>query len=88
MKFTQSVCVGVCVYTQQNRVSEIWLVLSHSEAEGYSSLIKKSLRGSWVAQWVEPLPSAQVMISESWDPACVGLSTQQGACFPLSLSNK
>ena len=23
--------------------------------------------GAWVAQWVKPLPSAQVIISESWD---------------------
>ena len=25
--------------------------------------------GAWVAQWVGPLPSAQVMISGSWDRA-------------------
>ena len=25
------------------------------------------MRGAWVAQWVKPLPLAQVMISGSWD---------------------
>ena len=30
---------------------------------------KKWLRGTWVAQLVKHLPSAQVMISRSWDPA-------------------
>ena len=27
------------------------------------------MRGAWVAQWVKPLPLAQVMISGSWDQA-------------------
>ena len=36
------------------------------------------------AQWVNPLPSAQVMISESWDPARIRLCVQQGACFSFS----
>ena len=34
-----------------------------------------------MAQSVEHLPSAQVMISESWDQTCVGLPAQWGVCF-------
>ena len=29
--------------------------------------LKNPNRGTWVAQWVKPLPSAQVMVSGSWD---------------------
>ena len=31
--------------------------------------IRNKRRGAWVAQLVKPLPSAQVMIPESWDRA-------------------
>ena len=41
------------------------------------------LRGTWVAQPIECLPSPQVMIPGSWDPACIVLPTQQGACLSL-----
>ena len=40
--------------------------------------------GTWVAQLVEGLPLAQVMISRSWDWA-LHLHAQQGICFSLSL---
>lgn len=34
--------------------------------------------GAWVAQSVERLPWAQVMIPGSWDPALKGLPAQRG----------
>ena len=44
------------------------------------------LRGTWVAQMVKHLPSAQVMIPGSLDQAPrVGLPAQWGACFSFSL---
>ena len=43
-----------------------------------------SLRGPWVAQSVEHLPSA-VMISGSWMEPYVRLSAQQGVCLSPSL---
>ena len=42
-------------------------------------------RGTWAAQWVKPLPSAQVMIPGPGFEPRIGLSAQQGACFLLSL---
>ena len=48
--------------------------------------------GTWVAQWVKSLPSAQVMISGSWDRApnqdlcSVGsLLPALSPCLPLCL---
>ena len=41
--------------------------------------------GTWVAQLVKWLALAQVMISGSWDQPGVGLPTQWGVCFSLSL---
>ena len=42
--------------------------------------------GTWVAQWVKPLPSAQVMISESWDQAPIQALCSVGSLLPsLSL---
>ena len=36
----------------------------------YNKIVKNKVnRGAWVAQWVKPLPSAQVMVSGSWDRA-------------------
>ena len=50
-------------------------------------ILKCVSSGAWVAQWVGPLPSAQVMISGSWDRVPHrALSAQQGASFPSSLS--
>ena len=44
------------------------------------------MRGAWVAQSVKYLPSAQVMISGSWDQALhIRLTAQRGAYFFLSL---
>ena len=48
------------------------MTVSHLASESSHPLSKaKELyyRGAWVAQWVKPLPSAQVMISGSWDQA-------------------
>ena len=43
--------------------------------------------GAWVAQWVKPLPSAQVMISESWDRVPHrALSSAESLLPPPSLS--
>ena len=41
--------------------------------------------GAWVAQSVKRLPSAQVVISGSWDRAAHGTSCSLGVCFSLSL---
>ena len=42
--------------------------------------------GAWVAQWVKPLPSAQVMISGSWDRALHLVLCLAGSLLPpLSL---
>ena len=53
------------------------MVLTVSDARPYCLLremlldveapTEGALPGAWVAQWVKPLPSAQVMISGSWD---------------------
>ena len=43
------------------------------------------MRDTWVAQSVKHLPSAQVMISESWDRAPHGAPYPAGVCFSLSL---
>ena len=53
---------------------------------------KVSSRGTWVAQWVKPLPSAQVMISGSWDRAphralCSAGSLLPPLSLPASLPN-
>ena len=57
-------------------------------------------RGAWVAQWVKPLSSAQVVISGSWDQAPHRALCPAGSLLPplslpasllicdLSLSNK
>ena len=46
----------------------------------------KSSRGTWVAQWVKPLPSAQVMISGSWGQAPHRALCSAGSLLPpLSL---
>ena len=43
--------------------------------------------GAWVAQWVKPLPSAQVMISGSWDRVPHRALCLAGSLLPsLSLS--
>ena len=48
--------------------------------------LKYNYRGTWVAQSVKGLPSAQVMIPGSSDlEPCVGLPADQGVCFSLSL---
>ena len=41
----------------------------HLFFESYLSLSNKenTIRGPWVAQWVEPLPLALVTMSGSWD---------------------
>ena len=40
--------------------------------------------GTWVAQLVKPLPLAQVMISESWDPVpCWAPCSAGGLLLPL-----
>ena len=48
--------------------------------------------GAWVAQWVKPLPSAQVMISGSWDQgphralcSAGSLLPSLSLCLPLHL---
>ena len=56
------------------------------------------MRGTWVAQWVKPLPLAQVMISGSWDRAPHRALCSTGSLLPSlsaylsaylwSLSNK
>ena len=43
-------------------------------------------KGTWVSQWVKPLPSAQVMISGSWDRAPHRALCSGGSLLlPLSL---
>ena len=49
-------------------------------------LIKTLHRGRLVAQWVKPLPSAQVMISESWDRAPHWALCSTGSLLPPHLS--
>ena len=45
-----------------------------------------TLRGTWVAQWDKPLPSAQVMIPGSWDQALHWALCSAGSLLPpLSL---
>ena len=46
-----------------------------------SAMKEKEIRGTWVAQSVKWLPSAQIMISGSWDQAPIGPPAQQGVCF-------
>ena len=46
---------------------------------------EKDVWGTWVAQSVERVPSAQVMIPESWDWPHIGAPAQREACFSLSL---
>ena len=41
--------------------------------------------GAWVAQWVKPLPSAQVMISGSWDRVRHRALCSAGSLLPPSL---
>ena len=49
--------------------------------------LKDMFRGAWVAQWVKPLPSAQVMISGSWDRVPHRALCSAGSLLPsLSLS--
>jgi len=44
--------------------------------------LKAKIRGTWVAQSIKCLPTAQIMIPGSWDRAlCIG----RGAFFSLSL---
>ena len=43
-------------------------------------------RGAWVAQWVKPLPSAQVMISGSWDRVPHRAPCSAGSLLPPLLS--
>jgi len=49
--------------------------------------LKPSYRGTWVAQWAKHLPSAQVMIPDSWDGALESgfLLSREPASLPLSL---
>ena len=67
----------------------------------YQLLVKNGKEaGTWVAQWVKPPPSAQVMISGSWDRAPRWAPCLAGSLLPplslpvslptcdLSLSNK
>ena len=42
--------------------------------------------GTWVAQWVKPLPLVQVIISGSWDRAPHRAVCSAGSLLPLSLS--
>ena len=47
--------------------------------------VKCKPRGAWVAQSVKHLPSAQVMILESWDRASYLLSGESASLFPSAL---
>ena len=50
------------------------------------TIIRDEEGGTWVAQWVKPLPSAQVMISGSWDRALRRALCSAGSLLPpLSL---
>ena len=53
-------------------------------------VFKRQSWGAWVAQWVKPLPSAQAMISGSWDRAphqalCSAESLLPSLSLPASL---
>ena len=48
--------------------------------------VKKGVGGAWVAQWLKPLPLAQIMISGSWVPVPRRALCSAGSLLPpLSL---
>ena len=63
--------------------SEIGLCKFQSD---WTCWTKSQRRGTWVAQWVKPLPSAPVVIPESWDQALHRALCSAGSLLPpLSL---
>ena len=73
-------------YFPSGFIFAIILFISNSIAVWSHSVRSRYSMGTWVAQWVKPLPFAQVMISGSWDRALHQALCSAGSLLPpLSL---
>ena len=78
-------CLNGLLLEKQNKtmLSCVALLICFTSFKVEKHPIKKGQERAWVAQLIKQLPSAQVMILESWDQVRIGLPAQWGVCFSL-----